>query len=258
MSWQKSLESARFCFSRKLAALVLSPAMVMLASLSIPQAAKSLEFNTSGLEVGQPGLTVGGGVRGLYCSVRGDDLKGLVPGQNQDLVGKTVSKTPTLYWYIPEMSKEDEESPVAAKTGELLVLDEEGNEVYFAEFPLPASPAIIKHEIPASAGLEEGKKYQWLMAIVCNPDDRSSNEAVMGELRVVGEEPTLENALASAKTALEQAEAYAQAQIWHDTVDSLAKERNKYKEEWEELLASVGLPIEIARAEVIDCCEVEE
>ncbi|NER35372.1 MAG: DUF928 domain-containing protein [Oscillatoria sp. SIO1A7] len=258
MSWEKSLEWGKFYRARKLAALVLSPAMVMLASLSIPQAAKSLEFNTSGLEIGQPDSSVGGGVRGLYCSVPGDALKGLVPGQNQDIVGKTVSKTPTLYWYIPEIKKEDEESPVAAKTGELLVLDEEGNQVYFAEFPLPASPAIIKHEIPASAGLEEGKKYKWLMAIVCNPDDLSSNEAVVGELRVVGEEPTLENALASAKTALEQAEAYAQAQIWHDTVDSLAKERNKYKEEWEQLLASVGLPIEIARAEVIDCCEVEE
>lgn len=264
MSWQKKIRAKRFSAAKKILVMLLLPAIGSLSALSIPQAAKSLEFNSSGLEVGQPSNTTGGGVRGTRCTVVVDEddetakIKGLMPSQSEDLVGKTTSKTPALYWYVPEIIKQDKTgNTLPLKKAELVVLDEEGKEVYFTQFTLAASPAIIKHDIPASAGLEEGKKYQWVMAIVCDPDDRSSDEFVAGELRVVGEEAALEDALASAKTALEKAEAYAKAQIWYETVDSLAKARQKYQQEWEELLESVGLPDWVVEAEVVDCCEAE-
>ena len=242
----------------RMLALMLVPGMVLLSTLSGQRSARSLDFNTPGADVGQPNTSIGGGTRGIFCTVPEDYLQALVPSQNAGAVGRTVSKAPTLYWYVPEMRKEDGSGkPLPAKKGEVVVVDEEGNEVYFAEFTLPLSPGIIKYEIPASAGLEEGRQYKWIMAIVCDPQERAQDEFVGGNLLVVEEPPGLEDDLAAAKTALNKASAYAKAQIWYDTVSSLAEAAEEYPEEWAQLLASVGLSDRIAKANVVDCCSVE-
>ena len=232
----------------KLAAM-LAPALVLLSGLSA-QRARGLDFNTPGSDIGQPGISIGGGTRNLeICNIpEGEQLKALMPSQNLGAVGRTVSKAPALYWYLPENT---------ATLGEVVVVDEEGNEVYFAEFTLPSKSGIIKYEIPASAGLEEGKQYQWQMAIVCDPDDREQDEFVRGNLLVVAQTTGLEDDLAAAKNALEKATAYAKAQIWHDTVSSLAEVAEQYPEEWARLLESVGLSGKIATATVVDCCTAE-
>lgn len=247
-----------FVPSRRMLALMLLPGMILLSTLSGQRSARSLDFNTPGADVGQPNTSIGGGTRGIFCTVPEDYLQALVPSQNWGAVGRTVSKAPTLYWYVPEMRKDEAGKPIKLpKTGEVVVVDEEGDEVYFAEFTLPVSPGIIKYEIPASAGLEEGKQYKWLMAIVCDPLDRSQDESVAGNLLVVEEPPGLEDDLAAAKTALNKASAYAKAQIWHDTVSTLAEAAEEYPEEWTELLESVGLSDKIAAAKVVDCCSAE-
>lgn len=162
-------------------------------------------------------------------------------------VGRTLSKTPTLYWYVPEHE---------AEMGEVVMVDETGNEVYFAEFAVPSSSGIIKYEIPASAGLEEGKRYEWNMALVCDPEDRAADGFSRGHMLVVEEPTGLDEDLAAATNALEEAEAYAKAQLWHDTVNSLAEAAEEYPEEWKGLLESVGLEA-IATADVLDCCTIE-
>ena len=234
--------------SMRMLALMLAPGMVLLSTLSIQRSARSLDFNTPGADVGQPGTSVGGGVRGIPCVVNTkEEIKGLVPSQNRGAVGRTISKAPTLYWYLPENT---------AKMGEVVVVDEAGNEVYFAKFDVPSSSGIIKHEIPIDAGLEEGKKYEWMMAIVCDPDDRAADGYARGNMLVVEEPDGLEEDLAAAANALEKASAYAKAQLWHDTVNSLAEAAEEYPEEWTELLSSVGLEA-IANADVLDCCTIE-
>lgn len=233
----------------KLAAM-LAPAFVLLSGLSAQQA-RGLDFNTPGSDIGQPGISIGGGTRNSgKCNIPGgEELKALMPSQNLGAVGRTVSKAPALYWYIPENT---------ATLGEVVVVDEEQNEVYFAEFALPSNSGIIKYEIPASAGLEEGKQYGWQMALLCDPDDRSRDEFVQGNILVVAKPTGLEEDLAAAKNPLEEASAYAKAQIWHDTVSSLAEVAEQYPEEWTELLYSVGLSEEIATAEMLDCCRAKK
>lgn len=228
---------------------MLAPALVLLSGLSAQQA-RGLDFNTPGPDIGQPGTSIGGGTRNLeICNIpEGEELKALMPSQNLGAVGRTVSKAPALYWYLPENT---------ATLGEVVVVDEEGNEVYFAEFTLPSKSGIIKYEIPGSAGLEEGKQYQWQMAIVCDTNDRAQDEFVRGNLLVVAQTTGLEDDLAAAKNALEKASAYNNAQIWHDTVSSLAEVAEQYPEEWTELLESVGLSGKIVTAALVDCCTAE-
>ncbi|NER35373.1 MAG: DUF928 domain-containing protein [Oscillatoria sp. SIO1A7] len=244
MKGKKSIASMK-----KLAAM-LAPALVLLSGLSA-QRARGLDFNTPGSDIGQPGTSIGGGTRNLeICKIpEGEELKALMPSQNLGAVGRTVSKAPALYWYLPENT---------ATLGEVVVVDEERNEVYFAEFTLPSKSGIIKYEIPASAGLEEGKQYEWQMALVCDTNDRTQDEFVRGNLLVVAQTTGLEDDLAAAaNNALEKASAYNKAQIWHDTVSSLAPAAEQYPEEWARLLESVGLPEEIATATVVDCCTAE-
>ena len=247
-SMPRSMPSMRMPSMRMLA-LMLAPGMVLLSTLSIQRSARSLDFNTPGADVGQPGTTTGGGVRGTPCIAnQSEEIKGLMPSQNRGAVGRTISKAPTLYWYVPENT---------AEMGEVVLIDEAGNEVYFAEFALPSKSGIIKYEIPASAGLEEGKQYQWLMALVCDREDRAADGFAIGNMLVVEEPPGLEEDLAAATSALEEASAYAKAQMWHDTVNSLAEAAEEYPEEWTRLLESVGLPDRIATATVVDCCSAE-
>ena len=248
MSWKNLLPS------KKMLALMLAPGMVFVSSLSMQQSALSLSFETPGSDVGQPGSSIGGGVRGTACIPNNEEVPdekeeivGLMPTQNIGAVGRTVSKTPTLFWYVPENY---------AEMGEITIVDEAGEEVYLAEFALPSKSGIIKYEIPESVELEQGKKYQWNMSLVCDPDDRAVDEFARGHMLVVEESENLEEDLAKATNALEKATAYANEQVWHDTLSSLAEVAKDYPEEWTELLESVGLGA-IATVDVLDCCTIE-
>ena len=229
-------------------ALTLAPAFFVLSTLG-QQLARSLEFNIPEADVGQLIILIGRGYKD-YCRIsREEKLIALIPSQNWGAEIKTISKTPTLYWYVPENN---------AEIAEIGILDEEGNELYWIEFTPPSKPGIINYEIPASAGLEEGKPYRLLMALVCDPEDRATDVFVWGNILVVAKPVGLEEDLAAAKNPLEEASAYAKAQIWHDTLSSLAEVAEQYPEEWTELLESVGLPEEIATAEMLDCCKAEK
>lgn len=242
MSWKNLLPS------KKMLALMLAPGMVFVSSLSMQRSALSLDFNTPGSDVGQPGSSIGGGVRGIPCVVDPEEeIKGLMPTQNIGAVGRTVSKAPTLFWYVPEND---------AEIGEIAIVDEAGEEIYFTEFAVPSKSGIIKYEIPESVGLEEGQKYKWLIALVCDPDDRAADGFATGDMLVVEESENLEEDLAKATNALEKATAYANEQVWHDTLSSLAEVAKDYPEEWTELLESVGLGA-IATVDVLDCCTIE-
>ncbi|NER35374.1 MAG: DUF928 domain-containing protein [Oscillatoria sp. SIO1A7] len=242
MSWKNLMPS------KKMLALMLAPGMLFVSTLSMQRSALSLSFETPGSDVGQPRSSIGGGVRGTACEIDPEEeIKGLMPSQNIGAVGRTISKTPTLFWYVPENQ---------AEIGEITIVDEARKEVYSAEFALPSKSGIIKYEIPESVELEEGKKYEWLMALVCDPDDRAADGFTRGHMLVVEESEDLEEELAKATNALEKATAYNKAQVWHDTLSSLAEVADEYPEEWTELLESVGLGA-IATVDVLDCCTIE-
>jgi hypothetical protein len=250
-------------------AILLSPALVIFSSLPVglraqpyPEWKVSLEFPVD--NVGQPASTIGGGVRGSSCLEKSQEEKmpliGLMPIRNE--LNKrtrvpanqtlTVAANPTFFVYVSETT---------AKSAEFLLFNdqEQDNEVYQATLQLPTAPSssvstpgIVKVSLPANVSLETGKNYRWVFALNCiAPDgDLSGTLYVDGWIQRTELSPDLKTKIEQA-TPLEQAQLYAQARIWSETLMLASQLRSSKPDEWEELLNSVGLT-EIAQAPFIE------
>lgn len=194
----------------------------------------SLQFPKTG-NVGAP-RTMGGGTRGRSCVTNESgelSLTALMPTRSN--IGKTVTDSPMFSMYIPETT---------AESGEFVLIDEEGNEVFLETVDLPTTPGLVslKASLPQSeTGFPKvGQKYYWYFSIICNPLDRSQDIFVEGSLERTELSASIKEELAG-KSALEQAAVYAQYQIWHEVLEKMAELRERYPNEWAELLESVGL-----------------
>ena len=208
----------------------------------------SLEFPPTN-QRGAPETTAGGGTRSNSCVKSGLEdeeipLTPLMPTRTN--VGQTATTNPVLYWYVPQNN---------AESGEFLVKDDLGNEVYSAIFKLPATDGIIKLEIPNNADLKTDRDYLWTLSLVCDSQNRFRDYSVKGIIQPTEIDLSLKLQLAE-KAPLEQAELYAQQRIWHDTLDLVAQLSTENPEEWEELLESINLE-RIAKKPILDCCQAE-
>jgi hypothetical protein len=94
--------------------------------------------------------------------------------------------------------------------------------------------------------LEVGKNYTWIFSLVCDPQDRSSDQVESGVVRRVELSAEilreLENADPRQKTFI-----YAEKGIWQDALGTLAAARRPnpnepvFQSDWESLLDSVTL-----------------
>jgi hypothetical protein len=189
----------------------------------------SLQFPQTS-DRGAPARTTGGGSRGSSCVAEGETpLVALMPTRNN--VGTTVTAHPTLFWYIPQSR---------AQLAEFVLINSLGEEVYLATVTLAGTPGILKLDLPETVALEIGQDYLWQFAIICDSQDRESDVFVRGLLQRRELSRNLQNQLKSA-TGLEQAQIYANAEIWHDSLAMIAELRSSEPVEWEELLNSIGL-----------------
>jgi len=248
-------------------AILLSPALVIFSSLPVglraqpyPEWKVSLEFPVD--NVGQPASTIGGGQRGSSCLEKSQEEKmpliGLMPIRNK--LNKrtrvpanqtlTVAANPTFFVYVSETT---------AKSAEFLLFDAQDNEVYQATLQLPtvprssvSTPGIVKLSLPAHVSLETGKNYRWVFALNCMAPngELTENLYVEGWIQRTELSPDLKTKIEQA-TPLEQAQLYAKARIWPETLMLASQLRSSKPEEWEELLNSVGLT-EIAQAPFIE------
>ncbi len=262
-------------------AIVLSPALVIFSSLPVglraqpyPEWKVSLEFPVD--NVGQPnGGTGGGGTRGSCFKNQQNQedkmpLTGLMPRNslthrpvNQTL---TVAANPTVFVYVPETTTLSTENLVFA---EFSVYDDQDNEVYQTTFPLPtvlssdvssspvSTPGIVKLSLPANVSLETGNNYRWVFQLVCEKAnaDPVFGQYVEGRIQRTELSPDLKTKIEEA-TPLEQAQLYAKAKIWSETLMLAAQLRSSQPAEWEKLLKSVGLN-EIAQVPLLECCTLE-
>ncbi len=249
MNWQSYYKS------KKIATIIVFQFMSVISSLPsglIAQPASSLislEFPPTN-ERGAPESTTGGGTRSSSC-VTADieteeiSLTPLMPTRQN--IGQTATTNPALYWYIPQNT---------AELGEFLVKDNLGNEVYSANFKLPATDGIIKLGIPQNAALKTDRDYFWTLSLVCNSQDRQQNYSVDGVIQPTEIDLSLRLQL-EGKKPLEQAKIYAQQRLWHDALNIVAQLSTDYPEEWEELLESINLG-KIAKKPILECCTVEK
>ena len=81
-------------------------------------------------------------------------------------------------------------------------------------------------------------------------------------LNSVRQSPEQQELLNRLKESPEQAKlyvealVYANAEIWHETIDNMVQLREAYPDEWEELLESVGLE-DFAQDKILDCCKAD-
>jgi hypothetical protein len=262
-------------------AILLSPGLVIFSSLPVglraqpfPEWKVSLEFPVD--NVGQPnGGTGGGGTRGSCFKNQQNQedkmpLTGLMPRNslthrpvNQTL---TVAANPTFFVYVPETTTLSAEDLLFA---EFSVSDDQDHEVYQTTFPLPtvlssdvpsssvSTPGIVKLSLPANVSLETGKNYRWVFQLYCGKAnaDRVFGRYVEGWIQRTELSSDLKTKIEQA-TPLEQAQLYAKARIWSETLMLAAQLRSSQPAEWEKLLKSVGLN-EIAQVPLLECCTLE-
>lgn len=221
--------------------LVQSP-QVLLAT-GIPQSWEAKRYQPP-MDMGTPGRVAGGGTRGSGdCSMSGTTkpLTALVPNNH---FGATLTGYPAFFVYIPAL--EPQASP---RLVEFVVEDSDKNLVYKAKFPTNGIPGILSLRLPNQAGLlplKVNQDYRWFFSVVCDADDRSKDMTVGGLIRRVQLNTGLNNQLQQASLE-KQVDLYAEAEIWHDALATLAQLRrdrpndSMVGKKWQQLLNAGGL-----------------
>ncbi len=189
-----------------------------------------------GPSVGNPGQRTGAGSRG-DCEQPKKPLTALVPETN---IGLTVSERPTFLFYNPYASKPE-------LSVEFVLRDEQKKDVYQTTLPVPGK-GIVSVSLPETVSpLENGKTYQWVFTVICNPGDRMKDDFVKGAVRREALQPDVESQLAGATTERDRVSIYAENGLWYDAVTLLAELRRRspedptFAEDWADLLGDVGL-----------------
>ncbi|NET31669.1 MAG: DUF928 domain-containing protein [Cyanothece sp. SIO1E1] len=228
--------------------LAIAPLCVLTASLMPALPGSSLEFPKTSNR-GAPARTAGGGIRGNGCGSQGPiSLTALMPFSN---VNTLVGNQATLFIYVPE---------VQDQSAEIFVRDSETEQaVYVQQISLINTPGVIQIDLPETNAfgaplLAANRNYLWEFAIVCDPQDRTRDRLVWGFLQRLQPSQRLSQDLTQAADDLQkQAELYAAAGIWQETLAIAAQLQDTQPNLWQELLTSVDLE-EMIQADLVECC----
>jgi hypothetical protein len=158
--------------------------------------------------------------RGAPASRISGATRGADSGQVEVLVlapeatGLTLEATPTLYWYL---------SHPAGKAIEVTVIRDD----------VPAPLLDVTAQVPTAGGIQSfslaahrasllpGIEYQWSVALILDPSDRSKDAVASGRIRRVEASPELRARLAAARPH-ERPRILAAASIWYDAIAELS------------------------------------
>jgi hypothetical protein len=131
-----------------------------------------------------------------------------------DDTGLTTQEQPSLFWY---------QSKPAQARFELTLIEEDKIKPIFKVNVDRASKAGIQRLRLADQGVKLvlGVEYKWVIALVTDPDNRSSDLVASGFIKRVEPTPELKAKVADAAPASRPA-IYAEAGIWHDAVGGLS------------------------------------
>jgi len=182
---------------------------------------------------GAPSVRVTGGSRGSGDATITLDV--LAP----DETGLTTQEQPSLFWY--------QSKPAQAKF-ELTLLEENKAKPLLQVKASGSGNAGIQRLKLSDHGLKlaPGIEYQWVVALVTDPDNRSSDLVASGAIKRIEPSAELKAKLAQASPASVPG-IYAEAGIWHDALASLsdaidAQPDNKaLRDARADLLRQVGL-----------------
>lgn len=202
------------------------------------------------LGTGAPVNREGGGTRGP-CIKDEKPLTALVPASG---MGETMAQSPTVFWYMPEISAKDVDAP--APSVEFVLWDANDQEVYSTRYRLLKSsqgvagaPGIMSLTIPDVYPLKINQEYRWQLTVRCNylTPDHSEDSYVEGKLKRVVADPSLESRLQQANPQ-ERVALYAEAKLWYEMLGSLVALRRDRPDDqnladaWNKLLMAIQLP----------------
>jgi hypothetical protein len=205
---------------------------------------------------------------GLFGARRGSCLKDktelfplVPPDETLDPFGRftyhksvwnSTADYPTIFFYIPQDN---------LTKGQFILQDTEGNSVYSVSLQFPPQAGVISVKLPqfspkgtAFPPLEVGQSYRWIISIECEGD---VNPEIGGGIHRVDSKTVSADGDNGSNTVslaqvLNQAQpedlpnVYEQANIWYNTLSSLADLRQSrpddpvLKQQWHDLLVEVG------------------
>jgi Domain of Unknown Function (DUF928) len=185
---------------------------------------------------GAPATRVGGGTRGTGSALT---LNVLAPGDT----GYTVKEQPTIYWYVSERI----DHPVELTLNSTASLQDAATPVLDITLKPPVEKGIHALRLADhGVALKPGVVYEWFVAVVRNPVQRSNDVVAGGTIKRVSESEALQAQLKQTSQTQWPA-VYAQAGIWYDAIDQLSKRisaeaaNRQLREERAALLEQVGL-----------------
>lgn len=206
-----------------------------------------------------------GGTSRDGCPALNTPLTALVPGEetlgelqggaspkiiSKSLLASTVAEYPTFWFYVPQLT-------TTARSGEFVLQNEAGDDVYRTPVTLPEKPGVISISLPMSPqySLKTDNKYLWYFKVYCGaPKNTSEYFFVDGWVQRVALTRNLESQLKTAKPGGYMA--YAANNIWYDALTNLAdllstdSQNATLVEDWADLLKSVGLQ-DLAQAPIV-------
>ncbi len=178
---------------------------------------------------------IGGGTRGA-ADGPSVTLEVLAP----DHAGLTVSAQPTLYWFVSQRIETDAELTIVDDTSVDPLLE--------LKLTPPIEPGIHALSLEEHGiQLAPNVPYQWFVAVVVDPSQRSYDVIAGGEIERVAQTSELASQLRSVATQ-ETPQAYAEAGIWYDALDGLSTQIGNspndagLRQQRAALLDQVGLP----------------
>ena len=180
-----------------------------------------------------PSVRVTGGSRGSGEATITLDV--LAP----DDIGTTTQEQPSLFWF--------QSKPANAKF-ELTLLQE--NKIKpVVQVVVERSMAVGIQRLKLSdhgAKLTPGVEYQWVVAVVTDPENRSTDLVASGVIKRIEPSPELKAKISQA-TPASLANVYAEAGVWYDALSALSDQIEKQPdnksllEARSDLLRQVGL-----------------
>ena len=195
----------------------------------------------------------GGTSRRDGCPKLKTPITALVPGEeinHKSFLASTVAEYPTFWVYVPEL-------PSNLRSGEFVLQDEEGNDIFRTAISLPETSAAIALRLPPNPkyAFKQDLKYHWYFRLYCGqPQNQPEYFYVDTWIQRVPLTPDLQKQLGKAE--LREYAAYATNNIWYDAITSLAELRRTNPnnrvlgEDWTKLLRSVDLE-ELAQAPIV-------
>lgn len=157
-------------------------------------------------------MRVGGGVRSA------DALDVAVTVLAPEEAGLTVSNRPTLYWYLSDPVRDSVEIALTDTTS----LAVAATPVLDVNIPGPIEAGVHAFDLADhDVTLKDGVEYQWFVAVVKDPTQRSKDIIAGGSIVYTPEDSALREELAQSDGTV-PAITYAEFGVWYDAVDDLS------------------------------------